>query len=243
MSIVPPIFAILVACQVTVSAVDVDSTTVVSENPAASVQPPVPLVPRTEIPQTWQSPGYLWVPGHYDWSGKEYVWQAGVWQAAKVPAGTQLTWLEGRWMKDQAGSDQWNWIPAHFEPLDPNAVQPPQNTQAQVAPPTGVDSGAGQTAVIEQGGPVYDSTVIIGPPIWWGPAYSPYYGGGYYRGGYYGGAYYGSGYYGNGYNRGGVYYGGNGYYRGSANGGVYRGGGYVHSGAPAPVPHESRPQR
>jgi hypothetical protein len=247
MSFVPPLFAVLVACQVTLSAVDVESAPAVTENAAVVVQPPVPLAPRTEIPQTWLSPGYLWVPGHYDWSGKDYAWIAGVWQSAKVPAGTQLAWLEGRWFKDQAGTDQWNWVPAHFEPLDPNAVLPPQNAQAQaqVAPPTGVESGSGTTVVVEQSDPVYyDSTVVIGAPIWWGPAFSPYYGGGYYRGGYYGGVYYGSGfygggYYGNGYNRGGVFY------RGSAygGGGAYRGGGYVHSGTPASVPRENRSQR
>ncbi len=248
MSVVPPIIAVLLACQVSVSAVDVEPAPAVSENAAAVVQPPAPAVPRMEIPATWLAPGYLWVPGHYDWAGNDYAWKEGAWQPVKMPAGAQLAWFEGRWVKDQSGGDQWNWVPAHFEPLDPNAVMPAQDVQAQAraAAPPAADSGSGTVVAVEQSAPVYyDSTVVIGAPIWWGPAYSPYYGGGYYRGGYYGGAYYGGGYYGNGYYRGGVYYGGNGPYRGSAygGGGAYRGGGSFHGSPPAPGHRENRSQR
>jgi len=240
MSLVPPIIAVLLACQVTLTAVDVEPAPAVVENAAAAVQPPPPAVPRTEIPQTWLAPGYLWVPGHYDWAGKDYAWKEGAWQPVKMPAGAQLAWFEGRWVKDPSGADQWNWVPAHFEPIDPNVVFAAQDAQAQARP--AAEPGGGTEVVVEQSGPVYyDSTVIIGPPIWWGPAYSPYYGGGYYRGGYYGGAYFGGGWYGNGYYRGGVYNGG-GPYRGSAYGGgaPYRGGTY--HGSP-PAPHENRSQR
>ena len=186
MSLVPPIIAVLMACQVAVAAVEGEAAPAVVENATAAVQPPPPAVPRNEIPQSWLAPGYLWVPGHYDWAGKDYAWKEGAWQAAKVPPGAQLAWFEGRWVKDQSGIDQWNWVPAHFEPLDPNAVAPAQDAlaQARAAAPPAAEPGNGTEVVVEQTPVYYDSTVIIGAPIWWGPAYSPYYGGGYYRGGY-----------------------------------------------------------
>jgi hypothetical protein len=241
MPTIPSIIALLIASQVAAFSVDVlpDPTSPPPVQAAAPAGAPPAIQPLKPIAQNWQAPGYLWVPGHYDWDGKAYVWKDGSWQPAKPPAGVSLAWVEGKWTADPAGGDGWLWMPAHFEPITADGLpaQPPPEAQApgpvavQQAPPD-------TTVVVEQAAPAYyDDTVIIGAPIW-GPFYGGgywrggvYYGGGYYRGGYYGGGYYGGGYYhgGGGYYGGGYYHGGGGY----SGGAVYRGSASGHSGPPS----------
>ena len=47
-------------------------------------------------------PGYVWIGGHWGWSGGNYVWTRGHWAKAK----RGRTWEPGRW--EQRGR-KWAW--------------------------------------------------------------------------------------------------------------------------------------
>ena len=189
--------------------------------------PPVQVAPPQPVPASWQANGYVWVPGHWDWTGKEYSWRAGSWQPSVVPAQTPLAWIEGQWNQDPTGA--WNWIPGHYEQIAAggqtqavvaNQTLPPSTVVVQEAPTT--------TVIVEEPGVAYygGPAVVIGSPFYFGP----YWG----RDGCYHQGYGGYGGYGGGY--------GGGYYRGGAGGTFYAPGvsGSVHAsgrvGGSPPLP-------
>ncbi|MFO0747142.1 MAG: YXWGXW repeat-containing protein [Myxococcota bacterium] len=53
--------------------------------------PPV----RTEVIVAAPGPGYMWVPGHWYWAGRQYVWSGGYW--ARPPAPHQY-WVRSGWV-------------------------------------------------------------------------------------------------------------------------------------------------
>jgi hypothetical protein len=165
--------------------------------------PPAPAAAPVLAPASWQANGYVWVPGHWDWTGKEYTWRAGSWQPSVVPPQTPIAWIDGQWAKDPSGG--WTWVPGHYEQF--GASGQTQAVAQQTLPPTTVvvqDGAPTETVVVEEPGLYYGGpAVIIGSPFF----FAPYWGrDGVYHGGYYGGGY-GGGYYGGGVRAGGHFQG------------------------------------
>lgn len=89
--------------------------------PSAYVyQPPAPVVQQTviaqpppapvaETPPPAPYPGWVWVGGHWRWSGTNYVWVGGHWSGAPRPRAT--------------------WVPAHYERRGPGWVMVPGHWQ------------------------------------------------------------------------------------------------------------------
>ena len=66
----------------------------------AYVGPPVPPPPPREIAVTHFRAGLVWVPGHYRWTGRHYVWVAGRWVRPPRPG---LVWVPGYWATRRGG--------------------------------------------------------------------------------------------------------------------------------------------
>jgi hypothetical protein len=68
--------------------------------------PPIPgeVVPK---PPVSEDP-LIWQPGHWDWSGSDYLWREGRWV---VRAGHGTQWQDGYWSSD---AGKWRWVPAHW---------------------------------------------------------------------------------------------------------------------------------
>ena len=48
-------------------------------------------------------PGYLWVPGYWEWTNRGWVWVAGRWV---VPPHPQAIWVAPGWVQGPQG---WYW--------------------------------------------------------------------------------------------------------------------------------------
>lgn len=66
--------------------------------------PPDPV----ELEGAPPSASYVWVKGHYDWNGVEYVWIPGQWEPRPY---AKATWVQGRWQFTQNG---WVWVNGHW---------------------------------------------------------------------------------------------------------------------------------
>jgi len=60
-----------------------------------------PPPPRFERPPPMRD-GHAWVPGRWQWNGRDYVWMAGRWQAAR----RDYTYAPGQWVQADSG---WRW--------------------------------------------------------------------------------------------------------------------------------------
>lgn len=60
-----------------------------------------PPPPRFERPPPMRS-GQVWVPGRWQWNGRDYVWLGGRWQAAR----RDYTYAPGQWVQADGG---WRW--------------------------------------------------------------------------------------------------------------------------------------
>jgi len=65
------------------------------------IAPPAPVVERVVAAPRM---GYVWTPGFYRWSGREYVWVAGRYVAPPRP---HVVWVPGHWTHEARG---WFWI-------------------------------------------------------------------------------------------------------------------------------------
>lgn len=78
----------------------------------AGVQADLPAVPPTraeQVPAPPRSPVTLiWQPGHYDWTGSGYVWNAGQWVER---GGRGTLWQDGYWRRVNG---QPVWVAAHW---------------------------------------------------------------------------------------------------------------------------------
>jgi len=63
---------------------------------------PPPIV--AERPIVAPGPAYVWQPGFYRWSGRDYVWVSGRWV---IPPGPTAQWVPGHWRQDRHG---WFWV-------------------------------------------------------------------------------------------------------------------------------------
>jgi hypothetical protein len=58
------------------------------------------------VPPTTRA-GYVWAPGHWEWTGRFYSWTAGSW----ILQHRGQAWVADRW--EQVGS-QWHYLPGHW---------------------------------------------------------------------------------------------------------------------------------
>jgi hypothetical protein len=70
----------------------------------ASLAPPPP---QTEVIVTAPGPGYVWIPGAWDWRGS-WVWVGGYWAVAPYP---RAVWIQGGWSHGPYG---WHRVPGHW---------------------------------------------------------------------------------------------------------------------------------
>ena len=70
------------------------------------VRPPPPPPKHETIPPR-PNPTAVWVSGHWQWSGTEYVWISGGWELH--PKGG--AWVPGHWRKTPKG---WEWSPGRW---------------------------------------------------------------------------------------------------------------------------------
>jgi WXXGXW repeat (2 copies) len=52
--------------------------------------------------------GYVWAPGHWEWTGQAYRWVGGSWLVEHGRA----RWIADQW---QPTGTQWRFIPGHWE--------------------------------------------------------------------------------------------------------------------------------
>ncbi|BCP51850.1 hypothetical protein K32_04670 [Kaistia sp. 32K] len=65
-------------------------------------RPPQPRMERRPPPRR----GYVWVPGHWQWSRGRYVWVSGGWERSRPGwrhRDPQWVWRNGRWVFIQGG--------------------------------------------------------------------------------------------------------------------------------------------
>ena len=81
---------------------------IVAALPAAAQAPTPPPPPHVEAPPPSPGPDAIWVPGHWTWRGKAWVWDSGRWEKAHgrsyVPGRYRQTpegWVHepGRWQR------------------------------------------------------------------------------------------------------------------------------------------------
>jgi WXXGXW repeat (2 copies) len=83
-----------------------------------------PPAPQTE---TYDNrPGYVWIKGHWEWNGNQWVWAQGYWENERQG----LVWQEGRW---ERRGNAWHWIDGEWT----NGASYPQ-PQPQPQPQPGV---------------------------------------------------------------------------------------------------------
>lgn len=69
-------------------------------------EPPPP--PREEVIIERPSPRHVWVQGHWQRNGNEWLWVAGHWQQ---PPRHGAGWVPGHWDQRPRG---WVWVPGHW---------------------------------------------------------------------------------------------------------------------------------
>jgi hypothetical protein len=52
--------------------------------------------------------GYVWAPGHWEWSGRAYAWTSGTWILERRGA----HWVADQW---ESTGTQWRYIPGHWQ--------------------------------------------------------------------------------------------------------------------------------
>lgn len=88
----------------------------------ATVAPP-PL--RAEPIFAAPGPGYVWVPGHWYWTGRDYIWHAGYW--SRPPAVGQV-WVRAGWAYH---GGRYRYVPGRWAPSTvrprPHYYHPPRH--------------------------------------------------------------------------------------------------------------------
>lgn len=62
-----------------------------------TVAPPAPVYEERVVEP---GPGYVWVPGYYEWDGRAYVWVRGRYER---PPRARAHWVPGHWERDRHG--------------------------------------------------------------------------------------------------------------------------------------------
>jgi YXWGXW repeat-containing protein len=74
---------------------------------AAPYPPPPP--PAIEAPTVAPAPGDAWIPGHWEWNGRQYVWAEGQWVG---PPNTDSVWVPRH---QEWNGHEWITVPGHWE--------------------------------------------------------------------------------------------------------------------------------
>jgi hypothetical protein len=80
-----------------------------SANAAADIVVDVPPPPERAEHAPPPRDGYVWGPGHWEWSGHAYSWVSGTWIAEHRHA----HWVSDRW--EPMGGARWHFVPGHWE--------------------------------------------------------------------------------------------------------------------------------
>jgi hypothetical protein len=64
---------------------------------------------RVETVPPPPSPVHEWVPGHWQWNGREYVWRRGHYVRRPTPA---AYWVADGWVP--APNGHWRYVPGHW---------------------------------------------------------------------------------------------------------------------------------
>jgi hypothetical protein len=67
-----------------------------------------PPQPALEVPPPPPDASAVWIGGFWRWSGHDYRWIAGHWDAAPAPG---LTWEPHRWVEEEG---RWRFIPGRW---------------------------------------------------------------------------------------------------------------------------------
>lgn len=67
-----------------------------------------PPAVRVETQTVSPGTGYVWTPGYWRWSGRDYVWISGSWVR---PPRASVVWVAGHWAHRPRG---WVWVPGHW---------------------------------------------------------------------------------------------------------------------------------
>jgi WXXGXW repeat (2 copies) len=67
----------------------------------AAMPETIPKPPPSPVPLTWQ-------PGHWDWTGRSYVWVPGQYVDRN---GQGTSWMPPYWQETDSG---WTWQPGHW---------------------------------------------------------------------------------------------------------------------------------
>jgi hypothetical protein len=73
----------------------------------AYIQAAPPAV-RIEVRESRPSTRHVWVDGHWEGRGQEYVWVSGRWI---MPDNGRRQWVAGSWRHDRNG---WFWVEGHW---------------------------------------------------------------------------------------------------------------------------------
>jgi hypothetical protein len=68
-----------------------------------------PPPPRVEVRTVAPYPEAVWIDGHWDYRGGNWVWLQGHWERGPFPG---ATWIPGHWRETPNG---WKWIPGHWK--------------------------------------------------------------------------------------------------------------------------------
>jgi len=63
---------------------------------------------RVEVVPAAPYPEAVWIEGHWDYRGGNWVWLPGYWE--RRPYGGAV-WVPGHWRETPAG---WKWVPGHW---------------------------------------------------------------------------------------------------------------------------------
>jgi len=81
----------------------------------ASAPPPnavyvetAPPAVRVEAAIVSPGPGYVWVPGYWNWGGSAYIWTPGVWH---LPPQPHVKWVAPQWRHVKRG---WYRVDGHW---------------------------------------------------------------------------------------------------------------------------------
>jgi hypothetical protein len=75
----------------------------------APIAPPAYNPDQQPYPRATDPAHYVWRPGHWKWTGNDYVWQDGYFMAR--PSMTAL-WSHDQWVQRRYG---WTFVPGHWE--------------------------------------------------------------------------------------------------------------------------------
>jgi hypothetical protein len=92
------------------------SQVVMAKDVTVNVAPPADRHEAAPKPRD----GYVWAPGHWEWTGRFYSWTGGTWLVER--RGQQ--WTADHW--EQVGL-AWHFLPGHWD----SAYQPSSTLQAQ----------------------------------------------------------------------------------------------------------------